>query len=71
MAVAVILAALLRRAEHGPTADRALARTASTREMTNHLPPEVTELAAGAQPPAPAPVPPAVPVRAAALSTWP
>lgn len=41
MAVAVILAALLRRAETGPGSDRVLARTHATREMTNHLPPEL------------------------------
>jgi hypothetical protein len=39
MAVAVILAALLRRAEAGHT--RPLARTASTRDMPNHLPKEL------------------------------
>ncbi|MRH90535.1 integrase [Nocardia sp. SYP-A9097] len=41
MAVAVILAALLRRAEVGPDTSRPLARTASTRAMTNHLPAEL------------------------------
>ncbi|WP_239476521.1 Mu transposase C-terminal domain-containing protein [Nocardia arizonensis] len=41
MAVAVILAALLRRAATGPGADRVLARTLSAREMTNHLPEEL------------------------------
>lgn len=53
MAVAVILAALLRRAETGPGADRVLARTRTAREMTNHLPAEL------AAPPAPAAVSPA------------
>lgn len=42
MAVAVILAAVLRRAETGPGTDRVLARTCTTREMTNHLPAELT-----------------------------
>ena len=41
MAVAVILAALLRRAEAGPGTTRALARTTSTRDMPNHLPREL------------------------------
>jgi hypothetical protein len=41
MAVAVILAALLRRAEAGPDTTRPLARTASTRDMPNHLPKEL------------------------------
>ena len=42
MAVAVILAALLRRADTGPGADRVLSRTRTAREMTNHLPAELT-----------------------------
>jgi hypothetical protein len=42
MAVAVILAALLRRAETGPDAQRALARTLTSRSMSNHLPAELT-----------------------------
>jgi len=41
MAVAVILAALLRRAETGPGADRVLARSRAAREMDNHLPAEL------------------------------
>jgi hypothetical protein len=57
MAVAVILAALLRRAETGPGTDRVLARTHATREMTNHLPPELTN-------PVPAALPAATPVAA-------
>jgi hypothetical protein len=65
MAVAVILAALLRRAEEGPGVGRALARHTSAREMTNHLPPEVTELAVEpAAPPEPE-VLSATPVRVA------
>ncbi|MGH3722061.1 MAG: Mu transposase C-terminal domain-containing protein [Pseudonocardiaceae bacterium] len=52
MAVAVILAALLRRAEQGPGAERALARTRSAREMTNHLPAELTASPVPDQPPA-------------------
>jgi hypothetical protein len=42
MAVAVILAALLRRAGTGPGADRVLARSRAAREMGNHLPAELT-----------------------------
>ncbi|MFE5703712.1 Mu transposase C-terminal domain-containing protein [Rhodococcus koreensis] len=42
MAVAVILAALLRRADTGPGADRVMARTRTAHEMTNHLPAELT-----------------------------
>jgi hypothetical protein len=42
MAVAVILAALLRRADTGPGADRVVARTRTAHEMTNHLPAELT-----------------------------
>lgn len=53
MAVAVILAALLRRAEQGPTAERALARTRSAHQMTNHLPAELA--AAPAVDPLPTP----------------
>lgn len=49
MAVAVILAALLLRAEQGPTAGRVLARTLSAREMTNHLPADFTATAVGEQ----------------------
>jgi len=52
MAVAVILAALLRRAETGPGADRVLARTRTAREMTNHLPAELTAPPAAATVPA-------------------
>ena len=67
MAVAVILAALLRRAEAGPDISRRpLARHASTRDMPNHLPMEVTEvgrwptaLPEPARPPALPPAPPA------------
>lgn len=44
MAVAVILAALLRRAEEGPGTGRALARHNAARQVSNHLPREVTEL---------------------------
>ncbi|MET7770492.1 Mu transposase C-terminal domain-containing protein [Nocardia sp. NPDC005366] len=57
MAVAVILAALLRRAEAGPHATRALARTVSTRAMTNHLPAELTA-SIGDWPADPPPPPP-------------
>ncbi|WP_433664730.1 Mu transposase C-terminal domain-containing protein [Nocardia sp. CA-128927] len=60
MAVAVILAALLRRAEAGPHATRALARTLSTRAMTNHLPAELTA-SIGDWPADPAPPPLALP----------
>ncbi|WP_433523821.1 Mu transposase C-terminal domain-containing protein [Nocardia pseudovaccinii] len=60
MAVAVILAALLRRAEAGPHATRALARTVSTRAMTNHLPAELTA-SIGDWPADPPPPPLAVP----------
>ena len=49
MAVAVILAALLRRAGTGPGADRVLARSRAAREMGNHLPAELTT---APQPPA-------------------
>ena len=49
MAVAVILAALLRRAGTGPGADRVLARSRVAREMSNHLPAELTT---APQPPA-------------------
>ncbi len=42
MAVAVILAALLHRSSTGPDADRVLARTRLTQEMTNHLPAELS-----------------------------
>ena len=60
MAVAVILAALLRRAEAGPAAGRALARTLAAREMTNHLPAELTAAPApAAAPPEPEPPTPA------------
>ncbi len=45
MAVAVILAALLRRAEQGPGVERVLARHTAAREVTNHLPVDVTDLA--------------------------
>ncbi|MGO4613756.1 Mu transposase C-terminal domain-containing protein [Nocardia sp. 2YAB30] len=52
MAVAVILAALLRRAETGPGADRVMARTRSAHEMTNHLPAELSTAPPTALPPA-------------------
>jgi hypothetical protein len=45
MAVAVVLAALLRRAEEGPGSGRALARTRTAQAMDNHLPPELTTAA--------------------------
>ena len=51
MAVAVILAALLRRAGTGPGADRVLARSRAARQMGNHLPAELTT------PPPPAALP--------------
>ncbi|MEV0217729.1 helix-turn-helix domain-containing protein [Micromonospora sp. ALFpr18c] len=54
MAVSVILAALLRRAEEGPGSGRALARNRTAHAMGNHLPPELTT-AAFADPPEPAP----------------
>ncbi|MFF5075168.1 Mu transposase C-terminal domain-containing protein [Micromonospora olivasterospora] len=57
MAVSVILAALLRRAEQGPGAGRALARTRTAQAMGNHLPPELTT-AALSEPPKAAAVPP-------------
>lgn len=63
MAVAVILAALLRRAETGPGTDRVVARTRTSREMTNHLPAALTA------PPAPAPAP-ALPAGTAAVGCW-
>ena len=50
MAVAVILAALLRRAGTGPGADRVLARSRAAREMSNHLPAELTTPAPAALP---------------------
>jgi hypothetical protein len=50
MAVAVILAALLRRAETGPSADRVLARSRAARKMSNHLPAELTTPAPAALP---------------------
>jgi hypothetical protein len=56
MAVAVILAALLRRAEHGPGSERALARALAAREITNHLPPGLTGTALAQPSPEPAPV---------------
>lgn len=65
MAVAVILAALLRRAEEGPGVERALARHTSAQQLANHLPPDVTELAIEPDPaPAAEPVLPARPARA-------
>ncbi|WP_119700249.1 Mu transposase C-terminal domain-containing protein [Rhodococcus ruber] len=68
MAVAVILAALLRRAEAGPDTRRPLARHACTREMPNHLPVEVTEVGrwptALPEPARPPALPPAPPVQA-------
>ena len=74
MAVAVILAALLRRAEDGPGADRVLARHTSARRMTHHLPPEVTGMVLtpdtdpGADPGPGEPAPPAIAVQAAMRS---
>lgn len=65
MAVAVILAALLRRAEDGPGADRVLARHTSARRMTHHLPPEVTGLILTTDTGPAEPVAPARPARAA------
>ncbi len=60
MTVAVILAALLRRADEGSGSGRALARTRSAHLMSNHLPPELTT-AALAAPAAPEPGPSADP----------
>ncbi|MEV0898293.1 Mu transposase C-terminal domain-containing protein [Actinoplanes sp. NPDC049802] len=50
MAVAVILSALLRRAEQGPAAGRVLARTLSAQSMTNHLPAEFAAAVIEAEP---------------------